>query len=76
VTLVLVAALALVAGARVARWWLLILPVTTLVGAVVVLSLLGVPLGRDTPVPFMLIFVEAFLAVGVMLGMHRRTSVQ
>jgi hypothetical protein len=76
VTLVLVAALSLVAGARVARWWLLVLPVTAAVSAVVVLALLRAPLGRDTPVPFMLVLIEAFMAVGVIVGVRLKAQSQ
>lgn len=53
-------------GAWLRRWWLLALPPAAAVGAVVLLAMPGSHITADTPLPFLLIVVEA--AVGIVLG--------
>ena len=70
----MVVALALLVGVRVSRWWLLALPPLAVAATVGGLALAGSAMSRDTPVPFLLLVVELFLAVGMWLGTHRAAT--
>ena len=61
-------------GAWLRRWWLLALPPAAAVGAGVVLVMPGSHVTSDNPLPFLLVVVEAALAIGIALGSRLRHS--
>jgi hypothetical protein len=65
-TLFLVAAVAIAAGAWVARWWLLTLPLAMLGGAGLLLAM-GSKINQDNPLLFLIVVLELGLAAGVVL---------
>jgi len=71
-TLFLIAAVAVFAGAWVARWWLLTLPLAMLGGAGLLLAM-GSTISQDNPLLFLVVLLELGLVVGVL--MRRRLTV-
>jgi hypothetical protein len=70
--LVLIAAVAIIAGAWVARWWLLTLPLAMVAGAGLLLAM-GSTINRDNPLLFLVVLLELGLAAGIV--MRRRLTV-
>ena len=62
--LLLVATVAVVAGAWVARWWLLTLPLAMVAGAGLLLAM-GSKINQDNPLLFLVILLELGLAAGI-----------
>ena len=73
--LLLVAGVAVFVGSRVRSWWVLAVPILVTISALGALELSGRSLGGDTPVPFLVLFTEVFLAAGVWRGARRRPGV-
>jgi len=69
--LLLVAAVALAAGAWVARWWLLTLPLAMVAGAGLLLAM-GSKINQDNPLLFLVLLLELSLAAGIV--MRRRLA--
>jgi hypothetical protein len=70
--LFLVAVVAVAAGAWVARWWLLTLPLAMVAGAGLLLAM-GTKINPDNPLLFLVILLELGLATGII--MRRRLTV-
>jgi hypothetical protein len=71
VALLIVATGALAAGAWVARWWLLTLPLAMLGGAGLLLAM-GSTINQDNPLLFLVVLLELGLAAGI--AMRKRAS--
>ena len=69
--LLLVAAVALAAGAWIARWWLLTLPLAMVAGAGLLLAM-GSKINQDNPLLFLVLLLELSLAAGIV--MRRRLA--
>ncbi|WP_131740893.1 hypothetical protein [Actinomadura roseirufa] len=67
-SLFLVAVLATALGTWLRRWWLLMLPIAAATGAALLLAMPGTRVDADNPLPFLLVLIELFLAVGVTAG--------
>jgi hypothetical protein len=64
--LFLVATVAVAAGAWVARWWLLTLPLAMVGGAGLLLAM-GSKINQDNPLLFLVVLLELGLAAGIVL---------
>jgi hypothetical protein len=64
--LFLIAAVAVAAGAWVARWWLLTLPLAMVAGAGLLLAM-GSKINPDNPLLFLVVLLELGLAAGVVI---------
>lgn len=62
--LLIIAAIAIAAGAWVARWWLLTLPLAMAAGAGLLLAM-GSTINKDNPVLFIVLLLELGLAAGI-----------
>ena len=62
--LFLIAVVAIAAGAVVARWWLLSLPLAMIAGAGLLLAM-GSKINQDNPLVFLVLLLELGLAVGI-----------
>ena len=71
-TLFITATVALVAGAWVARWWLLTLPLAMVAGAGLLLAM-GSKINPDNPLLFLVVLLELSFAAGIV--MRRRLAV-
>ena len=56
------------------RLWLLALPVAAAGGTGFLLAMPGTRVDPDTPLPFLLVLVEACLAAGVLFGRRRLST--
>ncbi len=71
--LFLVAAVGIAAGAWVARWWLLTLPLAMVAGAGLLLAM-GSKINQDNPLLFLVLLLELSLATGIVMRRRLRFS--
>ena len=71
--LILVAAVGIAAGAWVARWWLLTLPLAMVAGAGLLLAM-GSQINQDNPLLFLVLLLELSLATGIVMRRRLRFS--
>ncbi len=71
--LFLVAAVGIAAGAWVARWWLLTLPLAMVAGAGLLLAM-GSQINQDNPLLFLVLLLELSLATGIVMRRRLRFS--
>lgn len=64
--LFIIAVIAVAAGAWVARWWLLTLPLAMAAGAGLLLAM-GSTINKDNPVLFLVLLLELGLAAGIVV---------
>jgi hypothetical protein len=64
--LLLLVVVGVAAGAWVARWWLLTLPLAMLSGAGLLLAM-GSKINPDNPLPFLFLLLELGLAAGILI---------
>ena len=64
--LFLIAVAAVAAGAWVARWWLLTLPLAMVAGAGLLLAM-GSTINQDNPLPFLVALLELGLGAGIVI---------
>jgi hypothetical protein len=64
--LFLIAVVAIAAGAWIARWWLLTLPLAMVAGAGLLL-VMGSKINQDNPLLFLVVLLELGLAAGVVI---------
>ena len=72
--LVLLFAVAAAAGALVARWWLLLVPIAMMTAVAIALVIPGTTIGRDNPLLFLGVLLELGVAAGIAgrkLAVHR-----
>ena len=69
----LVAAVGIAAGALVARWWLLTLPLAMVAGAALLLAM-GSKINQDNPLLFLVLLLELSLATGIVMRRRLRFS--
>ncbi len=64
--LFIIGAVAVAAGAWVARWWLLTLPLAMVAGAGLLLAM-GSTINQDNPLPFLVALLELGLGAGIVI---------